>query len=719
MVAMRFTPLLLLTPLILAEDDGEGPRLGCGFGSGVGIADEDGDGFGSTIDCDDADLAINPYAMEHCDGIDNDCDDKVDEDDAVDALTWYQDYDYDGWGNAEGETTRACSQPEGYAQAGDCYDLDPRISPDALEYCDGVDNDCDGIADEDSVDVQYGCLDVDDDGYGDPEVCVTECRLPAGYVLNDGDCDDADPLIHPGAEDVCDGVDNDCDEVVDPLDVDRDGDGWTGCDGDCDDEDEAVSPDAEEVCGNEVDDDCDGHAGVCGIEGDYAPGDSGVLLWGTEAWDEAGSSLAIVGDLDGDGLDDLAVAAPCSNSDSGAGGSVHLLLGGWDWLEQAENSLGEAALTLRCPAGGGLAGRAVAGAGDVDADGLADLVIGAAGDSSSGVFSGAAWLVYGGSMVGLEGEQGLDELGWHLRGEEPGDRAGYALDGAGDVDGDGYDDLIVGAYAQGGVGQAYLVRGPVSASADLGSADSAWQGGADGDRAGIAVAGAGDVNGDGLGDLLVGASRVDGSGSSVGEAYLILGVDSMVGQAPLSDVACAVVRGDENGMGLGSALDGAGDLDGDGYGDVLVGAPEHRGAEFFRGLVLVLRGGSDGSLAPSATLLGGRDFGHFGAAVSSAGDVDADGLDDVLVGAPYHELDDGSAGLAALYLGSISGNVELHEAHASFLATSTDELLGLGLAGGGDVDGDGFGDLLIGAPGLERSQPEQGAAWLMLGGEGL
>ncbi len=176
MGAMRLVSLLLLAPLLVSAADDDGPRLGCGFGSGMGITDEDGDGFGSTIDCDDSDPDVHPDADEYCDGIDNDCDGKLDEDAAVDAITWYEDYDHDDWGFETGDTAQACSQPDGYGPPGDCYDVDPRISPDADELCDGVDNDCDGLFDEDPVDGDYGCLDADGDGYGDPEICETSAR---------------------------------------------------------------------------------------------------------------------------------------------------------------------------------------------------------------------------------------------------------------------------------------------------------------------------------------------------------------------------------------------------------------------------------------------------------------------------------------------------------------------------------------------------------------
>ena len=187
-------------------------------------------------DCNDVDAAINPDAVEVCDGVDNDCDGEVDTDDSVDALTWYADTDADGFGDAD-STDLACYESDGWvADATDCDDSDAAINPAATEVCDGIDNDCDGDLDpSDSDDVITWYSDGDGDGYGDALVTLLSCESPdIGWVTNGEDCNDADAAVSPDGEEVCDGIDNDCDAVVDGPDSvdaltfypDNDGDGF-------------------------------------------------------------------------------------------------------------------------------------------------------------------------------------------------------------------------------------------------------------------------------------------------------------------------------------------------------------------------------------------------------------------------------------------------------------------------------------------------------------
>lgn len=267
--------------------------------------DADGDGFGlldtsteacSTPtgfaavpgDCDDSDGTVSPNATELCDRSDNDCDGSIDEDDAVDALTWHADVDTNGYGDADATTT-ACAQPSGYvANSEDCDDSSDAISPDSAEVCNSIDDDCDGAIDDDDSSVSdrgAWYIDYDGDGYGSARYSLDRCTQPTGYVENTEDCDDTDSAISPDAAEVCNGIDDDCDGDTDDddgdlddatkaiwyADTDTDGfgdpgestracrapEGYTDNAEDCDDEDADASPNALEYCdGHE--DDCDG-----------------------------------------------------------------------------------------------------------------------------------------------------------------------------------------------------------------------------------------------------------------------------------------------------------------------------------------------------------------------------------------------------------------------------------------------------------------------------
>ncbi len=219
------------------------------------FADADGDGHGGTQftvtacrapngyveasdDCDDLAPAVNPSATETCNGTDDDCDGTVDEDDAVDAATWYADVDGDGFGDAATSAV-ACLAPSGFVEdASDCDDSNQTVSPGAEEYCNSIDDNCDGVVDEDdAVDVTRWYADADGDGYGEEGSEVDACTAPGGHVPDAGDCDDSDAALN--------------------LD-DADGDGSTTCDGDCDDSNGATYPGAAESNGDGIDSDCDG-----------------------------------------------------------------------------------------------------------------------------------------------------------------------------------------------------------------------------------------------------------------------------------------------------------------------------------------------------------------------------------------------------------------------------------------------------------------------------
>jgi len=215
---------------------GDGIDQDCDGQDEVCQTDDDGDGYTETQgDCDDTKSWINPGQDEVCNGADDNCDGVIDID-AVNAPTWYYDNDDDGYGNPN-DSWDACSQPCKYvANADDCNDWENLAWTGRDEDCDGIDNDCDSVIDEDPVDGTTFYADVDDDGAGDPLSTTSQCSLPTGYTANSDDCDDTDASLNV-------------------LDVDLDG--WTTCDGDCNDGDDTIRPGWPETCDG-VDEDCDG-----------------------------------------------------------------------------------------------------------------------------------------------------------------------------------------------------------------------------------------------------------------------------------------------------------------------------------------------------------------------------------------------------------------------------------------------------------------------------
>jgi hypothetical protein len=201
----------------------------------IRYVDADGDSFGDPItgawlpctdestvdngsDCDDANAAINPANVEVCNGVDDDCDFIIDGLDAIDSTIWYRDMDGDTFGNPN-RTVVACMQPPGYVADGtDCNDTTGNANPALSESCDGIDNDCDGEVDEEGASgTRSWYVDVDGDGYGTDVLVVEGCDPPEGYAGSADDCNDLNRDTWPGAPELYDGEDNDCDGIVDEL----------------------------------------------------------------------------------------------------------------------------------------------------------------------------------------------------------------------------------------------------------------------------------------------------------------------------------------------------------------------------------------------------------------------------------------------------------------------------------------------------------------------
>lgn len=255
--------------------DGDGD----GYGTGTAINDCESPGANYVTqggDCDDTNADVNPGMSELCDGLDNDCNGMIN--DGLVFQDYYLDTDGDGYG--VGMAINDCQAPAGntYAtQAGDCDDTNADVNPGQTELCNGEDDNCNGQTDEGLLATYF--LDSDSDGFGDDNMTITDCGPSGDYVANGGDCDDSNNTVFPGADELCDGIDNNCDGEVDeglsPMDyyLDSDGDGFgsgmaisdctsPGADyvtqtGDCDDSNADINPGATEICDG-VDNNCDG-----------------------------------------------------------------------------------------------------------------------------------------------------------------------------------------------------------------------------------------------------------------------------------------------------------------------------------------------------------------------------------------------------------------------------------------------------------------------------
>jgi hypothetical protein len=706
------------------DADGDGVGVGSAFERGCSPS---ASYVASAGDCDDSAPAVFPGAEEVCDGIDNDCDEGADEVSAVDAPSWFVDYDGDGYA---GEHTRtACSQPSnGYPSAEDCDDEDAGAFPGGIEICNDIDDDCNGAVDDGtSTGATWWYFDADGDGYGEAATAAWSCSSILDHVTAGTDCDDADRSVAPSRREVCDLVDNNCDGVIDEAgasgelvwyaDADADGfgdrtstteacaapAGFTADYDDCDDADATAHPDAVETCGDGVDNDCDGISPVCGPWGERKMSGADAWFHGELADDDAGRSVAFVGDVDGDGLDDWAVGVTSNDRGSTDGGSVFLF--GGDAADEMT------AATAAARVSGGTAsdylGWAIAGAGDVDGDGLAEVLIGAYNANTGGTDAGAVYLLGG----GLAGTESVGSARLTVLGSTAYDIAGYALDAGRDVDGDGVGDLAIGApyedSAGNRAGAAYLVNGTRTGTMDTSAADAIRTGEIALDRAGSAVALVGDLDGDGFGEWMVGAWGDSTVGPRSGAVYVEFGPLSGTASLASADTKWLGVRtGDRAGL----ALSAAGDVDGDGLDDALVGAPY--------GTAAYLVGNDTGVLslsAATATFTQEVASSRLGTSVSGGGDIDGDGFADVVLGAPNATVTTPSTGAAYVLRGPLSGTVLVADADGLLRGDVANDYAGTSVSNRGDVDGDGLSDVLVGAVGSDDGGAASGSAWLFLG----
>ncbi|MCD2175782.1 VCBS domain-containing protein [Rhizobium sp. C4] len=509
----------------------------------------------------------------------------------------------------------------------------------------------------------------------------------------------------------------------------------------------------------------------------------GLKIVGGAFGDRAGYSVSSAGDFNGDGVDDLLVsamyggdfggrvAASAAMVSDGGGGqdTAFVLFGGYSLggtIDLADVGFSIGGVRITAESDTIQNGITVASLGDFNGDGLDDIAIGAHSDHEAGYSAGAAYIIYGTTEAPQTlqlSEIAIGHGGFKILGENDYDTAGTSVSAAGDINGDGYADVIIGApnnsstadYSD-STGAAYVILGSRDRNSTLDL--QLMQKGSDGFKiageepyqlAGYAVSSAGDFNQDGYGDYVIGAYGGYSNGFYKGAAYLVYGSGNSISSIDLGGLGFGVGGFKISGVAefdeTGFAVAAAGDVNGDGLDDFLIGAPFDapyygmvEGAMAGKAYVVYGRGdvpygvdlehmtlGTDGGTRSAGLrIIGEDDLDRAGVAVSSAGDINGDGLADILVGAPGNGEGRSEAGAAYVIFceSERTGDIHLSDIAAGkggfkLVGEAAGDVAGSTVAAAGDVNGDGFDDLLVGARGNDVTEgDDRGAAYVLFGG---
>jgi von Willebrand factor type D domain/Bacterial Ig domain/FG-GAP repeat/Calx-beta domain/RTX calcium-binding nonapeptide repeat (4 copies) len=487
---------------------------------------------------------------------------------------------------------------------------------------------------------------------------------------------------------------------------------------------------------------------------DNLSGNNGFVLNGTEAGNFSGVAVSKTGDINGDKIDDIIVGSFGADPNNvNAAGKSQVIFGNQKFPASVNLSQlnGQNGFTLNGTDAEGFSGGTVSSAGDINGDGIKDFIIGAFGATVNGQNNAGKTYIVFGTNKGFPANFNLANLngnnGFAVTGTNTFDYAGLFATGISDINGDRIDDILISAPGPlgGTPGKSYVIYGrttgfsPNLNLAQINGNTGFVINGIDGNSSGTASSG--DINGDGIPDLVIGADGgTTNGGINAGKTYVIFGqpggFTGSVNVPELNGTTGFVIAGLNAEERSGIALTATGDINGDGNKDIVIGSPGATvGDQINAGKTYVIFGKKEGFpvILNPAELNGSNGFtisgfdaqGSAGNAVSYAGDINKDGFDDLLIGASSANSDDkNNAGKTFIVFGSkeFQANFSLAEANGKnalvLNGVETDGLLGTAVSGGGDINGDGIDDIIVGAPG-SLFQDSPGKSYAVFGSRGF